>query len=135
MLLLSAFLLTGCGAEGLGENGDEGNATHNAGRNCNNSGCHSFAYAGTIYTTSAGTTAVSGAVIVIHDTGGDITLTSNSAGNFYTTTGTPSSGYLVDVTSGSNSQSKSVGFFINGGCNKSSCHVSGNQGRIYTNTL
>ncbi len=131
LLFCSLFFLSACGDDlfEFGEDDDDdGSPTHNAGTNCNS--CHSFTYAGTIYKTGAGTTAANGVAVTINDAGGEITLTSNSTGNFYTSSGTPSSGYKVTVADGSFTQSK-TGTFHNGGCNGSSCHVSGKEGRIY----
>src|SRR3990170_7825510 len=80
--------------EGDDEDDDEGeddDESHNAGRNCLTSGCHSgsgehhFSIGGTIYTDANGTHARVGAKIKVIDTNGStIKLTSNQLGNFYT---------------------------------------------------
>ncbi len=130
LLVLMLFILAGCGGELFGED-DEGNATHNAGTNCQD--CHGFTYAGTVYSTGTGSTGLSGVTVTVHDVGGDIVLTSNATGNFFTYAGSPSSGFTVTVSDGTDSQDK-WGSQTSGGCAASSCHVLGKQGRIYVNS-
>jgi len=127
-LILTIFILAGCGD--IFNEDDEGNATHNPGTNCRD--CHGFTYAGTVYSTGVSTTGLSGVTVTIHDAGGNIVLTSNSTGNFFTYAGSPASGFTVTVSAGNASETKGLSV-TNGGCSASSCHIPGKQGRIYVN--
>jgi len=129
LLILTLFILAGCGD--IFDEGDEGHATHNPGTNCRD--CHGFTYAGTVYSTGTSSTGLSGVTITIHDAGGDIVLTSNSTGNFFTSAGSPSSGFKVTVSAGNASETKGLSV-TSGGCAASSCHIPGKQGRIYVNS-
>ena len=118
-----AVSTTGCG---LFE--EEGSATHKPGENCNE--CHGFTYAGTLYSDPAGTSAVSNATITISQPDGDLVMMSNSAGNFFTSAGNPSSGFIVSVTDGTNTLDKN-NLVTNGGCSQSGCHTASGTGRVY----
>ena len=76
--------------------------------------------------------AAAGVTVTIHDAGGDIVLTSNAAGNFFTAQGNPSAGYTATVDDGVNQPLTKITTQTNGGCNNSSCHAPGKQGRIFT---
>lgn len=125
-LLISLTISTaGCG---LFED-EEGSATHNPGQNCIE--CHGFSYAGTIYNDADGTSAVDGATItIIQADGRELVLMSNSAGNFFTSAGNPSSGFDVSVTDGTNTREKRD-VVTSGACNQSGCHTVSDQGRVY----
>lgn len=125
LIVTLAVSATGCGE--LFE--EEGDATHNPGQNCNE--CHGFSYAGTIYSDPDGTSAVKDALITILQTDGrELVLKSNSAGNFYTSAGMPSSGFLVSVTDGTNTMEKNS-MVTSGACNKSGCHTASEEGKVY----
>ena len=125
LIVVLAISTAGCGE--LFE--EEGSATHNPGQNCNE--CHGFSYAGTIYSDPDGTSAVKDAVLTITQTDGrELVMKSNSAGNFYTSSGSPTTGYLVSVTDGTNTKEKRDEV-TSGACNKSGCHVTSGQGKIY----
>jgi hypothetical protein len=110
--------LSACGKEG-DESQTEGPLMA-AGQDCLQ--CHggSFTAAGTVYASSAGAQAVSGATVQLKS-GATVlaTLTTNAAGNFYTSAALPSS---FDVVITASSQTASMGG-ASGHCN--GCHVSG----------
>lgn len=123
-----------------GEDEEEGDEeTHNAGRNCLASGCHSngkehrFSIGGTIYTDADGTARRSGAEIKVTDaTGNTAILRSDGLGNFY------SEKYLKAPFAVSASyEGREVKMPIpapDGGCNAESCHVVGVAGRVFIST-
>ncbi|MDO8744276.1 MAG: carboxypeptidase-like regulatory domain-containing protein [Candidatus Brocadiaceae bacterium] len=127
------------GVEGGGEGGEGDEGSHNAGRNCLTSGCHSgsgeehFSIGGTIYTDADGTDAMSGVKIKVIDTNGSIIkLTSDQLGNFYTQKSV-SAPFTITV-SYQGRKVKMPTKASDGGCNASGCHVAGSAGRIFINT-
>lgn len=126
-----------------GEDSDEGEGddeSHNAGRNCLTSGCHSgggehrFYIGGTIYTDADGTDARTGAKILVVDTNGrTATLTSDWLGNFYT-----EKSMTAPFTITASYQGREVEMpteASGGGCNADGCHADGSSvGRIFINT-
>jgi len=83
LLAAAVLLLAGCEGE------EEGSATMRPGQACLD--CHDggraprFTLAGTVYSDTSGSTGVSGAVVTITDgSGAEVTATTNSAGNFHT---------------------------------------------------
>jgi hypothetical protein len=68
-------------------------------------GCHGYegpawTYAGTVFTSADRSAPARGVTVRITDSTGEITLKTNSAGNFYTSTGDSAVGYNVSVSSG-----------------------------------
>lgn len=120
--VMAAFLAFGLAAC----EGDEGGPTHNAGRDCSQSGCHSFAYSGTVYSDLNGSAAVNGATVTVTENDGTVrTFTSNSVGNFYSNDGNPGSGYTVSVSSPDGSLTYNMASSASiGGCNNGNCHNS-----------
>ena len=126
--------------EGDGEDGDE---SHNAGRNCLTSGCHSgsgeehFSVGGTIYTDADGTDARVEAEIKVVDTNGrTTTLTSDQLGNIFTEKSVNAPFTITVSYQGREVKMPSEASV--GGCNADGCHVSGYAGRgvfISTNDL
>src|SRR3972149_7038362 len=114
--------------------------SHNAGRNCLTSGCHSgvgekrFYIGGTIYTDADGTNARVGAKIKVIDTNGStVTLTSNQIGNFYTEKSMKAP--FTITTSYQGREVKMPGEASEGGCNADGCHAEGSSvGRIFIST-
>lgn len=122
---------------GEGGEGDEG--SHNAGRNCLTSGCHSgsgeehFSIGGTIYTDADGTDARVGAKIKVIDTNGrTTTLTSDQLGNFRT--GKSMEAPFTITVSYQGRDVKMPSEASGGGCNADGCHVSGSAGRVFIST-
>jgi hypothetical protein len=116
-LLLSAA----CGKETTAC-GDPGGSTMCPGSNCLE--CHGFKVAGTVFTSTTSTTPVSGATVTISPaTGADVVLTSNSAGNFYTSA---SLAFPLTVIVSKGTATASMGSTVpagDGGCNQ--CHDAG----------
>ena len=113
--------------------------SHNAGRNCLTSGCHSgsgeeyFSSGGTIYTDADGTDARVGAEIKVVDTNGrTTTLTSDQLGNFYTQKSV-NAPFTITV-SYQGRKVKMPSEASGGGCNADGCHVSGYAGRVFIST-
>ena len=106
--------------------GDEGGPTHNAGRDCSQSGCHGFVYSGTVYSDLNGSSAVEGATVTVTENDGTVrTFTSNSVGNFYSNDGTPGAGYTVSVNSPNGALTYNMAATAStGGCNNGACHNS-----------
>ncbi len=118
---------------------DEDDETHNAGRNCLNSGCHSqggeerFFIGGTIYQDADGTSARSGAEIKVVDKDGrTTTLRSDRLGNFYSERSLKAP-YTISV-SYHGREVKMPGSASHGGCNAEECHVAGASGRVFIST-
>lgn len=120
---------------------DDDDGSHNAGKNCLNTGCHTaggekhFFVGGTIYSNPNGTeTRVGAQVTVIGANNQRTVLTSDRLGNFYSKTPiqaplTMSVSYLGrDVMMSSTA--------THGGCNNNSCHVvgTGKLGRVFITT-
>ncbi len=123
--------------DGKGGEGDEG--SHNAGRNCLTSGCHSgsgeehFSIGGTIYTDADGPEVRVGAKIKVIDTNGrTTTLTSDQLGNFHT--GRSMEAPFTITASYQGREVKMPSEASGGGCNADGCHVSGNAGRVFIST-
>ena len=117
--LLALVMFAACGNEG---------PTMRPGEDCTK--CHSYKVAGTVFPSASA--AASGGIANITVTLVDsaqktITLTSNSAGNFYTdqSIAWPAS---VSVTQGSTTVSM-IKPLTGGACN--SCHVPDGQGRVH----
>ena len=113
--------------------------SHNAGRNCLTSGCHSgvgekrFYIGGTIYTDADGTNARVGAKIKVIDTNGStIKLTSDQLGNFYTQKSV-NAPFTITV-SYQGRKVKMPSEASGGGCNTDGCHISGYAGRVFIST-
>lgn len=115
----AAAALTACGATETTSCGDGASSTMCPGHDC--LACHAFKAAGTVYAAD-GTTPVSGATVTILDKNGVTkSLTTNSAGNFYTsnTLAFP----LQRVTLGKGGDSALMTDVVGGGCN--GCHDGG----------
>lgn len=118
---------------------DEDDDSHNAGRNCLTSGCHSggrehaFSIGGTIYDDAEGTNGRKGAKIKITDADGQkVRLRSDQLGNFYsekvlTAPFTVSVSYRGRTVSMPNSADS-------GGCNADGCHTTEAVGRVFIHT-
>lgn len=119
------------------DDGDD--ETHNAGKNCLTSGCHSkgkehhFSIGGTIYTDVDGTTERTGAEIKVVDAADNITiLRSDRLGNFYA-----EKNLKAPFTISALYEGREVKMPIpapDGGCNAESCHVVGMAGRVFIST-
>lgn len=129
------------GGEGDDNEGEEegDDESHNAGRNCLTSGCHSngkehhFSIGGTIYTDADGSAERTGAEIKVIDATGNTTiLTSDGLGNFYS-----EKNLKAPFTISASYEGREVKMPIpapDGGCNAESCHVVGMAGRIFVST-
>ncbi len=147
-LASAAILLTlaACGGgSGGGGGGGSSSATMRPGENCLASGCHAgsttttvFTAAGTVYASgsAAADQGVGGVTVKItdvnHPVGSPITLTTNGAGNFYTSVPIDFPSASVSLQSGSSTMGMSfsgagAGNAAGGGC--ASCHVAG--GRVH----
>lgn len=118
-LLLS---LAACGGSGS-KSSASGNELMRPGEDC--LGCHQeFTAAGTVFASAGGTQGVAGVAVVIYGMTQDVHLTTNAAGNFYTTASFGyGSGATVQVGTGGMATalaSRSVG-----ACN--TCHGAGNR--------
>lgn len=108
---------------------------HNAGMDCMD-GCHDhgFTLAGTLYTSSAGSTIVSGATIAAVDAfGNEFDMVSMTNGNFYTSFAIT---YPIAIYASECPTIQKMTMTINDssmiGCNQSACHASGStQGRVH----
>jgi len=80
--IAASLLLTACGEEKL-SCGDSGGSTMCPGDDCLS--CHAFKAAGTVFAAASSSTAVGSATVTLVDKDGvTVTRTTNSAGNFYT---------------------------------------------------
>lgn len=130
LALCAALLLTLAACGGGSKSQAGGDATMRPGEDC--LGCHQeFTAAGTVYASSTGTQGVAGVTVRIFGMSQDVTLTTNSAGNFYTTVnfgyGNSATVQVMGATQQMTNQqltSRSIG-----GCN--SCHVPAGQGRVH----
>ncbi|RME24658.1 MAG: hypothetical protein D6806_09240 [Deltaproteobacteria bacterium] len=119
-LLACSFLA--CGGEEEEEEGGPLMAPGEACLNCHSSGGeaseHVWTAAGTVFTDANGTTGAEGVEVQITDNGGNtVTLTTNSAGNFYTDQAlTPP----LNIQLSANGNTKSMNDAPNGNCNN--CH-------------
>jgi len=122
-----------------GNEDDDDDETHNAGKNCLTSGCHSdgkehaFSVGGTIYDDIYGTNARSGATIKVTDANGkSVLLTSDNLGNFYS-----ERNLTTPLTISASYRGRTVTMPISasdGGCNSDGCHTTSAEGRIFINT-
>ena len=119
---------------------DDDEGSHNAGKNCLTSGCHSgngeepFSIGGTIYTDADGTDVRVGAKIKVVDANGrTTTLTSDQLGNFHT--GRNMEAPFTITASYKGRKVKMSGDASAGGCNADGCHASGSStGRVFIST-
>jgi hypothetical protein len=113
--VLAAASLSACGGEGEGGEGP----TMKPGSNCNE--CHSFGAAGTVFGAgnAASADGVQGVTVTLSGGGQTVTRTTNSAGNFYTSTALPAT---VDVTLQLGGVTVSKPGHHSGGCG--ACHSS-----------
>lgn len=119
--------------------GDDEAVSHNAGKDCLISGCHSsggwkrFSIGGTIYTDAEGAATRAGAQIKVVDANGiTVNLTSDQIGNFYSTQ-SMTAPFLITV-SYRGRKVRMPGAASGGGCNAGGCHVVGSAGRVYIST-
>jgi hypothetical protein len=115
-----------------------GDGHHNAGQDCMNS-CHAhgFTLAGTLYSSSAGTSPIAGGTIVVTDAQGHtFDVVSQANGNFYTTQPvafpvTVMASDCPSTTAMASSVSAGAGG-TSAGCNANGCHQpGGGQGPIH----
>jgi hypothetical protein len=110
-----------------------GNGHHNPGQDCMN-GCHNhgFTLSGTLYSSAAGATAVTGGSITVTDAAGKtFDMVSQTNGNFYTTTAVT---FPVTVVASSCPSIQHMAGSIaagSGGCNMTGCHTAAGQGRVH----
>ena len=113
-----------------------GSGHHNPGQDCMNS-CHNhgFTLAGTMFSSSSGGTAVSGATITVKDAAGHtFDMVTMLNGNFYTSAAVT---FPVTIVASDCSVSHTPEQMTaalqqaDRGCNKSGCHVTSAQGRIH----
>ncbi len=98
---------------------------HYSGYNCSN--CHSFEFGGTVYTDASGGSPVSGVQVQITGSNGSTAnFTTNSYGNFWTSSSSPTPPYTTSISYNGNTISM-VSSFSDGSCN--GCHSNGS--RIY----
>jgi len=115
LALLGSLLLAGCG----GKEEDEGPLMA-PGQDC--LACHAFAAAGTVFASATSAQGVAGATVVLRSPGtGAVlaSLTTNAAGNFYTSAALPSS-FDIEVTSGGQTRTMTAGSRTVRACN--GCH-------------
>ena len=134
MLPLLAASITACGGGDDGEGGSQ--ALMSPGENRMRSGCHrNFTVAGTVFPSanSPASAGIAGVSVVVTDaTNAQFPLTSNAAGNFYTSqrmTLPLQSVYVVR-----NGTRTEMGSSPDGACASSSCHALGSSlGAVYAN--
>ena len=131
MVPLLSAVLTGCGGGDDGEGGSH--AQMSPGENCMRSGCHSnFSVAGTVLPSanSPASAGIAGVSVVVTDNNNvQITLTSNAAGNFYSSQRLALP--LQSVTMLRNG-TRTVMSSPDGAC--AACHVLGSDlGAVYAN--
>jgi hypothetical protein len=114
-----------------------GSGHHNAGQDCMNS-CHfhGFTLAGTLYSSVAGGSAISGASITVKDAAGQtFDIVSQADGNFYTSNSVqfPVTVYASEcqIQQAGVPMTATVTSQQSGGCNASGCHTTSAQGRIH----
>ncbi len=119
LALSTAALLAACGRDSSSSTScnDSGGSTMCPGDDCLS--CHGFKAAGTVFAGLSSTTPVSGATVrIVPASGSAVTLTTNSAGNFYTSTSLAFPLQSVTVSKGADTaEMTGVG---SGGCN--GCH-------------
>ncbi|MCF6152810.1 MAG: carboxypeptidase regulatory-like domain-containing protein [Candidatus Kuenenia stuttgartiensis] len=113
--------------------------SHNAGRNCLTSGCHTggrehtFSIGGTIYDDAEGSNARKSAKIKITDANGQkVRLRSDQLGNFYSEKDLTAP-FTISVSYRGRTVSMPTGA-ENGGCNADGCHTTEAEGRVFINT-
>ena len=119
----AALLLAACGeSTETTACGDPGGATMCPGSNC--LGCHGFKAAGTVFAPD-GTTAVANAAVTLVDKNGvTVTRTTNSAGNFYTSSALTFPLQQVTVSKGADTaQMTGVGAGSCNGCHDSTFRI------------
>ncbi|MCK6467951.1 MAG: carboxypeptidase-like regulatory domain-containing protein [Candidatus Brocadia sinica] len=126
-------------SEGDDDDGEDDDESHNAGRNCLTSDCHSngnehhFSVGGTIYTDADGTARRTGAEIKVIDATGTTTiLRSDGLGNFYSEK-TLNAPFIISALYGGREVKMPIPA-PDGGCNAESCHVIGVAGRVFIST-
>jgi len=120
LILLAVCVLLGCG--------DEGGPTMRPGEDCNS--CHSeFTVAGTVFPSAqaqAGEGIAGVTVSIVDSAQKTLTLTSNSAGNFYSEA--PVS-WPADISLSLGTRTATMGGASAGAC--ASCHSTLGQGRVF----
>ena len=111
-----------------------GNGHHNPGMDCMDA-CHNhgFTAAGTLYTSTAGTTAIAGGTItVVGANGVSVDIVSQTNGNFYTSAALT---FPIKITASECPSIAPMSATVpagSGGCNKVGCHASAaGQGRVH----
>jgi hypothetical protein len=117
--IAATLLLAACGGKETTACGDPGGSNMCPGADCLS--CHSFKAAGTVFAGAGSTTPVSGATVtLVPATGSTVTLTTNSAGNFY---GSGALAFPVQITIHKGADTVHMTDAGSGGCN--GCHDSG----------
>ncbi|MDH4062404.1 MAG: hypothetical protein OEU94_16470 [Aquincola sp.] len=131
MILLSLLLIAGCG--GGDDESDEGPLMR-PGENC--MACHAFTVAGTAYpsASSPASAGIAGVSVIVTDANGqETTLTTNAAGNFYTSATLAMPLRAVRLVRAG--VTTAMGGAPNGAC--ASCHTQppsgGAPGRVFAN--
>jgi hypothetical protein len=133
----TVLLLAACGGAGGGSGGasGQGSATMNPGQDC--LGCHSsFTAAGTVYEDALSATSVlAGARVVISDgVNPDVVVTTNAAGNFYTSAALSfahPANVSITVSHGVNARAMPASTLTRGGCAAVGCHTLTAFGRVH----
>jgi hypothetical protein len=118
LMLLSLLTLSACDANG---------PTMRPGENCK--GCHDFTLAGTVFpsTQAQGSDGIDGVTVTVVDANQKtLTLTSNSAGNFYTKNAVA---WPAAITLSLGSRTATMPAAPNGAC--ATCHTTSGQGRVF----
>lgn len=114
--IAAALLLAACGKDS-NACGDSGGSTMCPGDDCLS--CHGFKAAGTVFAGVTSTTPVSGATVtIVPASGSTVTATTNSAGNFYTSSALAYP--LQSVTVHKGADTMQMIDVASGGCN--GCH-------------
>lgn len=127
--LLLSLVACGGDSKAAGTSPTTDRSTMNPGQDCMKSGCHTnFTAAGTVYAAgdAAAEAGVAGATVTITDkNGARIVLTSNGAGNFYTSQAIAFPGTVTIASAAGRTRPMNTAL-ARGGCN--SCHFA--PGRI-----
>ena len=123
-LLLFLPLFSALASCGLLEKG-----THYSGKDCMWPGCHGYeapgwTYAGTVFSSTDRANAADGVDVTVADSTGEMRLTSNSAGNLYTSMGESAGGYTAGISEGQ--ETLKMGIAPTSGV-RNSCHVPGGE--------
>lgn len=98
-----------------------GDASMRPGENCLTSGCHTaFSAAGTVFASASGTTGLANATVVIDGSLQRVEMSTNGAGNFWTTVNFGSG----PVTVNGRPMTMHITAFSTGGCAAAACHAS-----------